>query len=582
VPAVNSDVVIVGAGHNGLVAANYLARAGVRVVVLEGRGVVGGSCVTEELIPGFKSSSCAYVASLLRQQVVDDLELSRFGLELYQTDVSCSNFLPDGQRFILWNELDRTLRDLSKKDAAAFLEFGLAMERFAQLVSPTLLATPPQLSKIVELFERSEAPELFGQFFTLSVKDLLDRFFESEAIKGMFTFFALVSVFGGPRTPGTAYVYGHHSWGEYDGRMGQVAFPRGGMGAISQALARSAEHLGVVVQTNARVARIIVEQDRTKGVVLENGEEIRASVVVSNADPKRTYLTLLGEDDLDSSFRQQVTELDFRGSMARVHIALDGLPDFPALGAGEGPHHRGLTLLGAETEAFERAWDAQRYGRLPEQLVVEFIIQTVHDSTLAPPGQHMLTTGVQQLPLDLEEGTWDDARGTFEKQVIDAVRQYAPALDDHIIGTYTITPLDLEREYGLTGGNIFHGAMNLNQLFGFRPLSGWADYRSPIPGLYLCGAGTHPGGGVMCAAGHNAAMVILNDLRESEEERTRSRGRKHRLSTNGSAGVERPLGGRRHALVSRMLRSDPGRNLTVSLARQRWLRPIVRRLARRG
>ena len=513
-----NDVVIIGGGHNGLVAASYLARAGLDVTVLERRSIVGGACVTEELIPGFKSSSCAFVAGALRPQIVRDLELQRFGLETYQDDevVDCS-ISSDGSHFFIWKDGDRTLREIEqhfgRHDAEAYVEFGQRVKKAAEIIEPTLLGPPPPLSEVVRLFEAGGNTDLFVEFMTLSVKDLLDRYFESHALKGFYAFLGIVSIFGGPRSPGTAYEFLHHSMNDFEGRFGEWGYARGGMGAITQALAAGARHFGATIRTGAPVARVIVERGVARGAVIGGGEEVRGSIVISNADPKRTYLSLIDAPDLEDDFIEQVRSLDFRGSMARVHVAIDELPHYIGFDAAEeGPQHRAFTFLGADIERFERAWDAEKYGRLPDDLMIEVNIQSTHDPTLAPPGKHMLITGIQQLPIDLEEGTWDDLKPEFTRKVIDTLCEYAPNLRDHIIDTYTITPLDLEREYGLTGGNIFHGGMHLSQLFGNRPLPGWSSYRAPIEGLYLCGVGMHPGGAVNGAAGHNAAKVVLEDL----------------------------------------------------------------------
>jgi len=564
-----SDVIVIGAGHNGLIAANYLADAGLSVQVLERRGVVGGATVTEEQIPGFRASSCSYVSGLLHPGILRELDLGRFGLRLYQTDMGSANILRDGRHVFLKNDLGATLREIERVapgQSAAFTAFGLRLERFAALANGWLLASdPPTVAEVMEAFDRAGEHELFNEFFTLSVRDLLRRYIDSDLLEGLLTFLAVVSVWGGPSTPGWAYVYGHHAIGEFDGHMGQFAFPAGGMGALADALAARAAGRGARIRTAAPVEQVIVEGGRARGVVLEGGEELRASVVLSNADPQRTY-ALVPAGELPDELRTRIARYDNRGSMARVFLALDALPEFVGMGPGEGPQHRGLTLLGAEVERFERVAADQQAGRIPQDFPIELIIQSAHDPSMAPPGKHIMSTGIQQLPFELAEGTWDDHKDAFVERVLDVLEGYAPTIRDHLLGTHAITPLDLEREYGMTGGNIFHGAMTMGQLYESRPLAGYGSYRSPIRGLYLGGAGTHPGGGVMGAPGHNSARAILAD--RAAGGYTRARGRA-------------ALAGPRVPLVQRLLERPAVRRAAVRLARQPALAPVVAKLSRR-
>jgi phytoene dehydrogenase-like protein len=565
------DVLIVGAGHNGLVTANYLADAGLGVTVVERRARVGGATVTEELVPGFRSSSCSYVVGLLHPRILKELELARYGLHLYQTDVGDTNLLADGRHLTLWHDLGATLRELedgSRGESERYVQLGLRLERFAQLVGPWLMQTPPQLSEVVARFEAAGELELFREFFTLSITDLLDRYLRHDLLKGLLSFLGLVSAWGGPRTPGWTFLYGHHSIGEYEGRMGQYAFPRGGMGALAEALASRARARGVEIRTDAPVDRILVDGGKVHGVLLSSGEELPAPVVASGADPRRTFLGLVDPKELPADFTSAIANMDFRGSMARVHIALDGLPDFVGCESGAGPHYRGLTLLGAETARFERSWEAEQRGAIPDDFAIEFVVQSVHDDTLAPEGKHMMMTGVQQLPFELADGTWDDHRAAFTDRVIDVLSQYAPRLREHVIDTHTITPLDLEREYGLTGGNIFHGAMTFGQVFGARPALGWSDYRTPIGGLYLCGSGAHPGGGVMGVPGRNAAQAIAADLK----------GEPRTAAGNGAA---RPHDLPAASMIERVMDRPRARRLMVRMARQRALAPVVKRMTKR-
>ena len=564
----NDQAIIVGGGHNGLVAAAYLARAGVPVTVLERRDVLGGACVTEELVPGAKFSTCAYVVSSLRPQIIAELELERHGLDVYATDVL--NFLmkPNGEHMFLWPELDRTLKELerfSRRDAEMFPDFGVRLRRFAQIVEPHLLSDPPELSTLVGEFEAAGEIDLWHEFVTLSVGDLVDRYFDNDLLKGAFMFFALVAVWAGPYSPGTAYEFSHHSWGEYKGEFGRFGFARGGMGAITQALASAAREAGAEIHTGEAVKRVLVDRGKVKGVELANGEQLQASVVVSNADPQSTFLKLFDRSDLPGALRTQAEEIDMRGTMARVHLLVDRLPQYTGLPSGEGPQHRGFTLLGGTVDEYERCWHAQQRGELVDDYPVELTIQSTTDPTLTSPGLHTITTGIQQLPFTLDHGDWDSRREEFTDRVVRSMARFAPGIESSIKGSFTLTPLDLEREYGLAGGNIFHGAMMVNQLFASRPIPGRGGYATPIDGFYLCGAGTHPGGAVMGAAGHNAAKRILRDMGQGgQPAQPRARGR------SGQRDI-----------VDKLATSDQLRGVRNWALRQSWLRPLVRRMSRK-
>lgn len=566
------DAIVVGSGHNGLIAANYLADAGKRVLVVERRGKVGGATVTEEVIPGYQASALSYVSGVLHPRILKDLSLGDHGLTMYQTDMGSANILRDGRHVFLYNELGRTLRGLQEvapADGDALVAFGLRLEKFAALTGQWLLSpNPPAVDEVMRAFYDSGESELFTEFFTLSVLDLLDRYFTTDIMKGLLSFVAMVSTWGGPRTPGWAYVYGHHATGEYDGHMGQFAFPRGGMGSIAEAMAGRARAKGATVRTNAPVERILVERGRVAGVVLAGGDEIRATTVLSNADPRRTFLSLVDQKELPSEYVTRISRFDERGSMARVFLALDRLPDFVGCAPGEGPQHRGLTLLGADVENFQRAGDAQQHGRVPDDFPIELIIQTVHDDSLAPAGKHLLSTGIQQLPFTLASGqTWDEFKPTFTQNVLNVLESYAPGIKSSILDTATITPLDLEREYALPGGNIFHGAMTLGQLYASRPVPGYASYRSPIAGLYLCGSGTHPGGGVMGAPGHNAAHAVLADE-----------------AAGGWQGEQRSTGGGgglKPTMAQRLMAQPNVRKVALPFARRSAFSKLVERFSRR-
>ena len=564
------DAIVIGAGHNGLVTANYLARAGKRVLVLEARSIVGGACVTEELIPGSKWSSCAFIAGLLRPEIISELELERFGLDLYQGDALSFSLFRDGSSFTMWKETDRTLREiekLSKNDAQAFLDFGVRLQRFAGLVTPYLLTPPPERSEVLAAFEAAGEQTLFDEFTLLSVRDLLDRYFEDERLKSMLTFFGMVSIFGGPSTPGTAYTYGHHSWGEFNGNFGQFGLARGGMGAISEALAAGARHHGATIRTSTPVDKVIVERGTATGVRLVDGSVITADQVFSNADPKRSLLRLVEPGVLPAQLVRDVENIDTRGSMARIHLLIDELPQYlPFPDAAAGPQHHGHQLLGPSREAFEEAYEAQRRGTFPSTFVIEAVTQSVTDDSLAPAGVHTMTLGIQQLPSELTGTTWAAEKEKWADLVLEDLFLYAPNLRDHILDRVIITPDDLNNEYLITDGNIFHGSMMLDQLFGARPIPELANYRTPVRNYYLCGSGTHPGGGVMGANGHNAAQAALADAAGLSTTRAVA-----------SRGAKAPW---QQRLVGALMSTRPGRRLGYQAARQPALRKITAYAAR--
>ncbi|GAY13773.1 NAD(P)/FAD-dependent oxidoreductase [Mycobacterium sp. shizuoka-1] len=564
------DAIVIGAGHNGLVTANYLARAGKRVLVLEARDVVGGACVTEELIPGSKWSSCAFIAGLLRPEIISELELARFGLELYQGDALSFSLFRDGTSLTMWKETDRTLREIEKlnrRDAQAFIDFGLRLQKFAGLVTPWLLTSPPERSEVLAAFEAAGEQKLFDEFTLISVRDLLDRYFEDERLKSMLTFFGMVSIYGGPSSPGTAYTYGHHSWGEFEGNFGQFGMARGGMGAISEALAAGARHYGATIRTSTPVDQVLVDKGVATGVRLLDGSVVTGTQIFSNADPKRSLLRLLEPGVLPSALVAEIENIDTRGSMARIHLLIDELPQYlPFPDAGEGPQHHGHQLLGPSREAFEEAFEAQRRGTFPSTFVIEAVIQSVTDDSLAPDGLHTMTLGIQQLPSELSGTTWAAEKERWADLVLEDLFTYAPNLRGHIRDRVIITPDDLDHEYLITDGNIFHGSMMLDQLFGARPLPELADYRTPVRNYYLCGVGTHPGGGVMGASGHNAAKVALADAGGvAPTARVRANGHK-------APWQQRLVGG--------LMATKSGRWLSYQAARQPAMRKLTAYAAR--
>jgi phytoene dehydrogenase-like protein len=558
------DVIIVGGGHNGLVAANYLGRAGKSVLVVERREMLGGACVTEEFFPGARFSSCSFIQSVLRPKVINDLELtSRFGLEMYAPDPQGFALFDDGTHIFLWQDVDKTLKQLERiapEDAKGLLRFGSRLRRFGDLTAQWTLDRPPTRSEMIKVFEAAGEEELLNEFLFGSTRDLLSTYFTSDQIRGFYTFFGIVSIWGGPSTPGTGYLFGYHASGEFEGAFGRWAFPKGGMGSITASLARGAEAHGVEIVTGVPVAEIVVEGGEAKGIRLEDGRVFKGRAIMSNADPKRTLGKLVPQKALSSDFRDKVERIDVRGSMARLHLLLDELPQYIGFPDAEaGPQHRGHAILGGSEERFEEAYTAMLRGEFPSEFPLEAIIQSVTDDSLAPKGKHCMILGVQNLPFTLAEGDWDSRKQEFQDKVLESLFKFAPNLRNHVLGCHTITPLDLERTYGITGGNIFHVAMTIEHMFNNRPLAELSDYRTPVKGLYLCSAGTHPGGGVIGAPGHNAAQVVIDDL----DGRVRDKATAADIARGPS-------------ILDRVMDTELGSSIGYQFARSRAFRAIAR------
>jgi phytoene dehydrogenase-like protein len=526
-----TDVIIIGAGHNGLTCAAYLAMAGLRVKVVERRKLVGGVAVTEEFCPGFRNSVAAYTVSLLNPKIIADLKLHEHGLRIVERRVQ--NFLPapDG-RYLFTGEgrTQNSVAKLSERDAARIDAFSRELQSIADVLRSLVLRAPPNIARGFGLNTVRETVNAIGSanilrrltleqqrtlvdLFTRSAGDMLDDWFENDLVKALYGFDAIVGNYASPYAAGSAYVMLHHAFGEVNGKKGVWGHAIGGMGAITQAMARAARGHGAEIETEAGVREVMVERDRAVGVVLDTGKTIRAPYVVSSVNPKLLYTRLVPADALPPPFLQRIKTWRNGSGTFRLNVALSALPSFAVL-PGDGDHLTAGIILGPSLGYMDRAYlDAKAYGwsRAP---VVEILIPSTLDDSLAPPGQHVASLFCQHVAPQLPDGaSWDDHRDAVADLMIATVDTYAPGFAASVIGRQVLSPLDLERQFGLTGGDIFHGALTLNQLFSARPMLGHADYRGALKGLYHCGSGAHPGGGVTGAPGHNAARVILRDHR---------------------------------------------------------------------
>lgn len=522
------DVAVIGAGHNGLVAACDLARAGRRVVVVERRDVVGGACVTEELWPGYRVSTTSYVTTLFDPAVVRDYDLERHGYRVYKQEPAFFQPFPDGRSLTLWGDEARDqaeYRKFSARDADRLPQFHEALGRLADLAHTIATVRPPRLPwpgwsdlpaalALLGAVRRLSPADLarFVEVATTGILDFVEPWFESEAVRAFYCSQGTIGAYGGPRTPGTAALLLHDFLGGIEGARGVWGVVRGGMGAITQALATAARGLGVTIRTGKGVREIRIANGRATGLVLDDGEEVAARAVASNADPRHTFLSLVPPDALPPEFRASIERYRSLGASLKVHLALGELPNFsaaPHAGAQAGPQHRGLIVLCPSADYIERAWDQAKPGDFCEEPMVEACLHSVLDDSAAPPGKHVMSCFVQYGARHLRSGSWEALKPVVAERVIKVLGQYAPNLPGAVEAWHVYTPEDLETRFGLTGGNIYQGAMTPEQLFSFRPAAGYANYRTPVEGLFVCGSGAHPGGGVWGAAGRNAAREIL-------------------------------------------------------------------------
>jgi phytoene dehydrogenase-like protein len=517
--------VIVGAGHNGLVCAAYLARAGRRVLVLERRHQVGGATTTEEIYPGFHYSCCSYVVSLLRPWIIRDLELPRHGYEVLPLEQTFTPF-EDGRYLLRDADAERTKRSIaafSRRDAEVYHQFGQKMGELGRLVKPMvdgpapdpLSRNPLELLRLARLARhvRGQGEEwLIGnvKMMTMSAVDFLSEWFESEELIAPMSVSGIIGTFLGIRSPGTAYVLLHHYMGDIDGSYRAWGLPKGGTGTVARSIASAARELGAEIRVSAPVDHVSMKHGRATGVVLEDGEEIAAKAIVSGVDPHRTFLGLVGEEHLDPEVVRQVRRFKMRGSSGKVNLALDALPEFACL-PGVGPHLRGDITIAPSIDYLEHAYDDAKYGAFSRRPFMDVVIPSLTDPTVAPPGKHTMSIFVQYAPYHLKEGAadWPNQREAFGDAVIRTLGDYLPDLESKILHRQVLTPWDLEQVYGLTEGNIFHGELSLEQLAFLRPLAGWSRYRTPVEDLWMCASGTHPGGGIMGAPGALCARAML-------------------------------------------------------------------------
>ncbi|NOY30172.1 MAG: NAD(P)/FAD-dependent oxidoreductase [Planctomycetes bacterium] len=532
------DCLIIGGGHNGLVCAAYLAKAGRKVCVLERRHVLGGCATTEELWPGYKISTAAYVISLFQTQILRDLRLKEYGLKILPRSPSSFTPLPDGRSLTMGPDETLNQREIGKfsmRDAAAYPRYEALLGRVAAALEPTLSQSAPDPLPLPKAWRKiglakklrdgkklldmhraikglgADLPEAV-ELLTGAARPILERWFESDVLMATLATDAIIGAFTSISSPGSAYVLLHHVMGEAGGARGVWGYVEGGMGGLADALEGACQELGVEIRRESPVHSIHTGRSGVVGVGLEDGSQLSAAVVASSVDAHLTFEKLLSPDVLPEEFREAIARIDYSSASAKVNLALSEPPKFTCHpNVGVGPHHQGTMHIGPSLDYLDRAYDDAKYGRPSDEPILELTMPTSVDSTIAPAGKHILSMFVQYAPYKLAEGNWDDRKEAFGDRCVEMLARYAPNVPAAIEHRQVLSPLDLERTFGLTGGNIMQGAMSPHQLYCFRPVAGWADHRSPVPGLYLCGAASHPGGGVMGACGRNAATEILRD-----------------------------------------------------------------------
>lgn len=532
------DCVVIGGGHNGLVTAAYLAKAGKRVCVLERRHVLGGCATTEELWPGYKVSTAAYVISLFLPSIMQDLRLKQYGLTILPRNPSSFTPLLDGRSLTLGPDMSACQTEISKfsdRDATRYPLYNQLLERVAEAIEPVLEQAAPdslplpaewrkigiakKMRDVGKMMQLYKAMSALGEDFPAAVelltgaaRPILERWFEAEVLRATLATDAIIGAFASISSPGTAYVLLHHVMGEAGGARGVWGYVQGGMGGLADALEKACKDLGVTILRESPVAAILTNDNKVSGVTLSGGGIIEAPIVASSVDANLTFQKFLDPSALPEYFRNAVANIDYSSASAKINLALSEPPQFTCQpSSGIAAHHHGTMHISPTLDFIERAYDDAKYGRPSEEPVLEMTLPTSVDSTIAPEGKHVMSMFVQFAPYRLADGCWDDVKEGFADRCINLLARYAPNVPDAIIHRQVLSPLDLERTYGITGGNIMQGAMNFNQLLSFRPVPGWADHRTPVKGLYLCGAASHPGGGVMGTCGRNAAIEILRD-----------------------------------------------------------------------